>query len=159
MQIANKLRSVLREYYPVFLDAFDDLSSKEARATLHLAPTPASGHVVRKASLTAALRRAGRTRSLWSLRRVAVGGTDPQDPQLGLHGNRCAVQLAYSTVQWAPKVHWRAIRSSRAGPFRAATGSSDAEEFGPHGASGTIPKLTGRVRFPSLAPTKDSDVC
>jgi hypothetical protein len=31
MQIANKLRSVLREYYPTFLAAFDDLASKEAR--------------------------------------------------------------------------------------------------------------------------------
>jgi transposase len=64
MQIANKLRSVLREYYPVFLDAFDDLASKAARATLHLAPTPASRPAVRKASLTAALRRAGRTRGI-----------------------------------------------------------------------------------------------
>lgn len=62
MQIANKLRSVLREYYPTFLAAFDDLASKEARATLHLAPAPAQGQLVRKASLSAALRRAGRTR-------------------------------------------------------------------------------------------------
>jgi transposase len=62
MQIANKLRSVLREYYPTFLAAFNDLSSKEARAILHLAPTPAQGQQARKPSLTAALRRAGRTR-------------------------------------------------------------------------------------------------
>jgi len=35
----NKLRSLLREYYPAFLATFDDLSSREARATLHLAPS------------------------------------------------------------------------------------------------------------------------
>ena len=34
MQIANKLRSVLRDYYPTFLAAFDDLTSREARSTL-----------------------------------------------------------------------------------------------------------------------------
>ena len=37
MQIASKLRSVLRQYYPSFLAAFPDLASREARATLHLA--------------------------------------------------------------------------------------------------------------------------
>src|SRR4051794_7308487 len=64
MQIANKLRSTLREYYPTFLAAFDDLASREARATLHLAPAPADGQRVRRASLTAALRRAGRSRGI-----------------------------------------------------------------------------------------------
>jgi transposase len=64
MQTANKLRSVLREYYPTFLAAFDDLSAREARATLHLAPSPAQGLAVRKPGLTAALRRAGRTRGI-----------------------------------------------------------------------------------------------
>jgi len=64
MQIANKLRSTLREYYPTFLTAFEDLASKEARATLHLAPTPLEGQRVRRASLTAALRRAGRSRGI-----------------------------------------------------------------------------------------------
>jgi hypothetical protein len=49
---------------PVFLDAFDDLSAKEAPRNAALAPTPASGHVVRKASVTAALRRAARTRGI-----------------------------------------------------------------------------------------------
>jgi transposase len=64
MQIANKLRSVLREYYPTFLAAFADLASKEARATLHLAPSPVQGQRVRASSLTAALRRAGRSRGI-----------------------------------------------------------------------------------------------
>src|SRR5215471_6656438 len=64
MQIANKLRSVLREYYPTFLGAFTELASREARAVLHLAPAPAQGQLVRRPSLTAALRRAGRTRGI-----------------------------------------------------------------------------------------------
>jgi transposase len=64
MQIASKLRSVLRQYYPAFLAAFPDLASKEARAVLHLAPSPARGQLVRKSALTAALRRAGRTRGI-----------------------------------------------------------------------------------------------
>jgi transposase len=64
MQIANKLRSVLREYYPTFLAAFADLASKEARATLHLAPSPVQGQRVRASSLSAALRRAGRSRGI-----------------------------------------------------------------------------------------------
>jgi hypothetical protein len=63
MQIA-KLRSVLREYCPTFLAAFAELASREARAVLHLAPAPAQGQSVRRASLTAALRRAGRTRGI-----------------------------------------------------------------------------------------------
>jgi transposase len=64
MQIASKLRSVLRQYYPAFLAAFADLASKEARAALRLAPSPAQGQLVRKSALAAALRRAGRTRGI-----------------------------------------------------------------------------------------------
>jgi transposase len=64
MQTTSKLRSVLREYYPVFLAAFDDLASKEARATLLLVPCPGRASKVRKTSLAAALRRAGRTRGI-----------------------------------------------------------------------------------------------
>jgi hypothetical protein len=41
MQTAAKLRSLLREYYPAFLAIFEDLSSREARVSLHLAPSPA----------------------------------------------------------------------------------------------------------------------
>lgn len=64
MQIASKLRSVLRQYYPSFLAAFPDLASREARAILQLAPSPAQGQLARKSALTAALRRAGRTRGV-----------------------------------------------------------------------------------------------
>jgi hypothetical protein len=64
MQIASKLRSVLRQYYPAFLAAFPDLAGKEARAILRLAPSPAQGQLVRKSSLNAALRRGGRARGI-----------------------------------------------------------------------------------------------
>ena len=64
MQAANKLRSLLREYYPAFLATFEDLSSREARATLHLASGPAAGARLRASSVRAALRRAGRSRGI-----------------------------------------------------------------------------------------------
>jgi transposase len=64
MQAANKLRSLLREYYPAFLATFEDLSSREARATLHLAPGPAAGARLRASSVRSALRRAGRSRGI-----------------------------------------------------------------------------------------------
>src|SRR5690606_1633857 len=45
-QIANQVRSLLREYYPVALDAFSSkqgcLTRPEARAVLALAPTPSA---------------------------------------------------------------------------------------------------------------------
>jgi transposase len=63
-QIANKLRSLLREYYPSFLACFEDLTSMGARAALHLAPTPAATTRLRRASVAAALRRGGRTRGI-----------------------------------------------------------------------------------------------
>lgn len=53
---------MLREYYPGFLATFEDLSSREARATLAVAPSPAAVPKVRRSSLASALRRAGRTR-------------------------------------------------------------------------------------------------
>lgn len=61
-QTVGKLRSILREYYPAFLATFEDLSSREARATLMLAPSPAAVTKLRRTSLAASLRRAGRSR-------------------------------------------------------------------------------------------------
>jgi hypothetical protein len=37
-QTANKLRSLLREYYPTLLATFEDLTSSDARATLAWPP-------------------------------------------------------------------------------------------------------------------------
>ena len=67
----NELRSLLREYYPAFLDAFadrrDHLASSEARAVLAVAPTPSSGARLTKTRLVAALRRGGRKRGVEDL--------------------------------------------------------------------------------------------
>ena len=73
-QIANKLRSLLREYYPTLLTTFEDLTSADARATLGLAPTPAAAKRLRRASLRAALIRAGRRRNIdHQLDRILAG--------------------------------------------------------------------------------------
>ena len=60
----NTLRSMLREYYPGALAAFDDLAGRDALAVLALAPTPAVGRRLRVARVEKALRAAGRQRNL-----------------------------------------------------------------------------------------------
>ena len=64
----NKLRSLLREYYPGVLAAFadkrDGLLRPEARAVLAAAPTPAAGAALTKPQLRALLKRTGRQRGL-----------------------------------------------------------------------------------------------
>jgi Transposase/Transposase IS116/IS110/IS902 family len=59
----NTLRSMLREYYPGALAAFDDPASRDALAVLALAPTPAEGRRLRMARVVKALRAAGRQRN------------------------------------------------------------------------------------------------
>lgn len=63
---SNELRSLLREFYPGFLQAFserpDYLISADARAVLAIAPTPAAAAKLTKTRIAAALRRAGRQR-------------------------------------------------------------------------------------------------
>ncbi|MEU2036696.1 IS110 family transposase [Nocardia amamiensis] len=68
----NELRSLLREYYPAFLDVFagksaTNLAKPEARAVLAIAPTPAHVAKLTKARIAAALRRAGRQRGIDAL--------------------------------------------------------------------------------------------
>ncbi|WP_051740072.1 IS110 family transposase [Kitasatospora sp. MBT66] len=67
-QISNRLRSLLREYYPAALDAFgpwqNGLCRSEARELLKLAPTPARAARLTRSQIAAALRRAGRSRKL-----------------------------------------------------------------------------------------------
>lgn len=53
-QTVRKLRSILREYYSGLLATFTDMSSREARATLLLAPTPTAARMLRRSSLTLA---------------------------------------------------------------------------------------------------------
>jgi transposase len=69
---SNELRSLLREYYPAFLDTFVARTSKsgtnlarpETRAILAIAPTPAHAAKLTKARIATALRRAGRQRGI-----------------------------------------------------------------------------------------------
>ena len=56
------LRSMLREFYPAALTAFDDLASRDALAVLALAPTPEQGRTLTAADVEQALRAAGRQR-------------------------------------------------------------------------------------------------
>jgi transposase len=68
---SNRLRSLLRDYYPAFLAAFagktTNLASREARAVLAVAPTPAAAGRLTTARIAAALRRAGRQRGVQDL--------------------------------------------------------------------------------------------
>lgn len=67
-QIANQLRSLLREYYPAALEAFatwaNGLCRPEARELLKAAPTPSRAARLTRPQLQAALKRAGRKRGI-----------------------------------------------------------------------------------------------
>lgn len=67
-QLANQLRSLLREYYPNFLTAFatreGGLRRPDARAVLAAAPTPGQAAALSLAKLRAALTRGGRRRGI-----------------------------------------------------------------------------------------------
>lgn len=60
----NQLRSMLREYYPAALAAFDDLDGRDALAMLAAAPTPAAGQALSVEAIIDLLRAAGRRRYL-----------------------------------------------------------------------------------------------
>lgn len=62
----NQLRSMLREYYPAALHAFDDLAGRDALAVLAVAPGPAAGRALTVEAITELLRHAGRKRYLGS---------------------------------------------------------------------------------------------
>ncbi len=59
-------RSMLREYYPAALAAFDDLASRDALAVLAAAPSPEQGRRLTAARVEALLRKAGRQRYVQS---------------------------------------------------------------------------------------------
>ncbi|MFF2353189.1 IS110 family transposase [Kitasatospora sp. NPDC058115] len=67
-QMSNQLRSLLREYYPAALAAFEPwkngLCRPEAREILKTAPTPAKAARLTRTQLAAALKRAGRQRGI-----------------------------------------------------------------------------------------------
>ena len=60
----NALRSMLREFYPGALQAFDELAGRDALAVLAIAPSPQAGRSLSISKITATLRRAGRQRNL-----------------------------------------------------------------------------------------------
>jgi transposase len=65
----HQLRSLLREFYPTFLAVFTGrftlgIASPEARAVLWIAPTPAAAAKLSVGRISAALRRAGRSRGI-----------------------------------------------------------------------------------------------
>lgn len=59
-QNANRLRSLLREFYPAALEALGELTSRTALAVLDAAPDPAAGAALSRANITALLVAAGR---------------------------------------------------------------------------------------------------
>lgn len=67
-QVANQLRSLLREYFPAALAAFtgtkSGLASADARTVLAAAPTPASAATLTRAQLRRLLTKAGRQRNI-----------------------------------------------------------------------------------------------
>lgn len=62
---ANRLRNLLREFYPAALACFgSDLASRDALAVLDRAPSPEQGRRLTGSQIVAALRRGGRQRNL-----------------------------------------------------------------------------------------------
>jgi len=108
-QQASRLRSALREYYPAALAAFDDLTSGEATQILRAAPEPARGAALSRAQITAALRRAGRTRRLGERAtaiQAALRAAQPQPPPviaaaMGAHTRALAAVIAEMSTQIA----------------------------------------------------------
>lgn len=61
----NRLRSLLREYYPAaLLMAGDNLAGRDAIAVLTIAPTPSQGRALTMKRIEQALRKAGRQRNI-----------------------------------------------------------------------------------------------
>ncbi|MEV4382197.1 IS110 family transposase [Streptosporangium sp. NPDC049644] len=77
-QLANQLRSLLREYFPAALKAFHvkniGLTSREARTVLQAAPTPGAAAKLTARRLHALLRGSGRQRNIetWTDRLQAI---------------------------------------------------------------------------------------
>jgi transposase len=80
----NKLRSLLREYYPAILDAFaakrHGLLRPEARAIVAAAPTPASAAKLTRTQLQALLKHAGRKRGIAAEAGSRTSGSPPLAP-------------------------------------------------------------------------------
>lgn len=109
--ISNQLHSLLREYYPAAHNAFalwqNGLCRPEARELLRLAPTPARAARLTRSQITAALKRAGRSRKLDTeterLREV-FRGVYAHQPQLveDASASRCSPSFTSSTPPARP---------------------------------------------------------
>ena len=60
----NQVRNALREYYPAALETFGDLADRDTLAILGRAPTPSQGTRLTVTQIRAALKTAGRRRTL-----------------------------------------------------------------------------------------------
>jgi transposase len=97
----NSLRSLLREYYPAALAAFDDLDHSDALAVLGRAPTPAAGQRLSKSAIAAALRRGGRKRSIDARAaeiHTALRSPQPQPPAVLAEAYGAAVVAAVGVI-------------------------------------------------------------
>lgn len=76
-QTANRLRSLLHEYFPAALEAFPELTSRTALTVLSAAPTPTRAAALTRANLVDLLHAAGRgTRPADAARLVGVFATE-----------------------------------------------------------------------------------
>ena len=104
-QVANQLRSVLREYFPAALKAFQTgrcgLAGKESRTILAAAPTPALAAKLTKPRLRQLLVKAGRQRNIdaWADRlHIVFAAEDLRQPArveaaFGEHARALIMQL------------------------------------------------------------------
>jgi transposase len=105
-QAANKLRSLLRQYFPAFLATFTDLTTMGANAVLTLAPTPQAAATLRPAAVAAALHKGGRRRGVpEEAKRIVAGLRAEQlrqplavEQAMGLQGSNYGLQLAQLTA-------------------------------------------------------------
>lgn len=99
-QDANRLRSLLREFYPAALQAFPNLTTKTALAVLDAAPTPAAARELSRANLTALLVAAGRGARAGEAARLAETFASPalRQPALVEHAMGEAVRAVVRTL-------------------------------------------------------------
>ena len=97
----NSLRSLLREYYPAALAAFDDLDHPDALAVLGRAPTPAAGRRLSRSTIAATLRRGGRQRHVDTRAaeiHAALRAPQPQPPTVLADAYGAAVAAAVGVI-------------------------------------------------------------
>lgn len=105
----NQLRSLLREFYPAALVAFEDLASGDAVEVLRVAPTPGQGAALSRTKIAAALRRGGRQRRVSertaeiaaALRAPQLHGSAVVDAAMGASARASAAVIAEMTTQIA----------------------------------------------------------